>query len=85
MNAMYQYYRKEVITLEQLGIMLYGYEKQHSDMILETLHDALDDEFFLVSGAEKEEMTLIEILTEGPDDIFKENENKILAFLGFDN
>jgi len=74
-----------MIALEQLGIMLYGYDKQHSDMILKTLHDALDDEFIMVNGAEKEEMILIEIVTEGPDDFFRKNENKILAFLGFDN
>ena len=74
-----------MMTMEQLGILLYGYDKDHADIIENTLEEAFGSSLTVFAGAGKEERTLADILSEGPGGRHIGNEAKILVFLGFDN
>ena len=71
--------------MRKLGIMLYGYCKDHADMIRKSLEDVLDNPLTVFSGANREDSKLMDILSKGPEGIFEEKDVKILVFLGFDN
>jgi hypothetical protein len=70
--------------MEPLGILLYGYSEDDSNMIKKSLDTLLSSDITIISGSNKESMKLIEILEKGPDDnVFINYKNKIIVFLGF--
>jgi len=72
-------------TMQKLGILLYGYGKDHADMIRKSLEEVLDNPLTVFSGTNNEDSKLMDILSKGPEGIFEEKDVKILVFLGFDN
>ena len=71
--------------MEKLGILLYGYGKDHADMIRKSLEEVLGNPLTVFSGTNNEDSKLMDILSKGPEGIFEEKDEKILVFLGFDN
>ncbi len=72
-------------AMQKLGILLYGYCKDHADIIRKSLEEVLGNPLKMFSGANRENTKLLEILTSGTEGDFEENDVKVLVFLGFDN
>jgi len=68
---------------DPIGILTYGYGKEEAFSIRAALDRALEDSVFLISGSEKEDWIVLDILDKGPEDIFEEKEDKVVIFLAF--
>lgn len=71
--------------MEQLGIMLYGYDRDDAQIIKNSLETAFNNEIILLSGSSKESQIVEEIISDEEYDTFEDNELKVLMFLGFDD
>ena len=71
--------------MESLGILLYGYNLSDSENIHKKLLGILNEDVIVISGSSKEDITLNDILEQGPNDNYKDSEHKILVFLGFND
>ena len=69
--------------MNQLGILVYGYNEEDARFIGKSLSHTLEQEIFVISTSKKEDMTIRDILEKGPEDIFEDREPKILVFLAF--
>ena len=72
-----------VENMEPLGILLYGYNLEHSNSIKTSLDAALDQDIIVISASNKEQSKVSEILNQPPEACFEDKETKILMFLGF--
>ena len=71
--------------MEPLGILLYGYSENDSNVIKKSIDSLLGSDATIISGSNKVSMKLIEILEKGPEEnVFLDSKNKIFIFLGFD-
>ena len=71
--------------MEQLGIMLYGYEKTDAYIIKTAIEGVVNGEVFLISGSRKETHIIENIISDEMYDTFDDKEVKVLMFLGFDD
>jgi hypothetical protein len=72
--------------MEPLGVLIYGYSENDSKIIKTALEKIVNNEIIIISGSEKENMTILDILNIGPgDNSYLDTINKIIVFLGFDN
>ncbi|MEA3471506.1 MAG: DUF3783 domain-containing protein [Thermodesulfobacteriota bacterium] len=69
--------------MNPLGILVYGYNEQDVRFIVESLGHTLGQEIFVISASKKEDMKIRDILEKGPEDLFEDNETKIIMFLAF--
>ena len=71
------------MDVEGAAILVYGYSKEHADTIKECLEKLIEHDVTLIDGSDKEEMTINDILGSGFGASFKEDDVKILMFIGF--
>ncbi|MBN2402125.1 MAG: DUF3783 domain-containing protein [Spirochaetes bacterium] len=71
--------------MDQLGIMLYGYEKTDAYIIKQAIEKILGREVELISSSRKESEIVEIIFSDELYDTFEDKEIKILMFLGFDD
>ncbi len=71
--------------MEQLGIMLYGYNQEHAAIIKNALESILNDKIIMISGSYKETKRIEDIIADGTFDSFEDKDDKILMFLGFND
>jgi hypothetical protein len=71
--------------MEQLGILLYGYEKTDAYTIKHAVEKILNRELILLSGSRKESQVMEDILSDELYDTYEDKEVKVLMFLGFDD
>ena len=69
--------------MEPLGVLVYGYSNEDAEVIKQSLFEILNEEVIIISGSNKENSKIIDILERGPENIFKDEDTKILLFLGF--
>lgn len=69
--------------MKPLGILIYGYNDNDARFIAESLGHTLNQEIFVISASQKEDLSIREILEKGPEDLFEDRETKILIFLAF--
>ena len=69
--------------MEPVGILLYGYSNDESVVIQDLIEKAVNNKIVIISGSQKENSKVIDILEQGPTDDFEDKDNKILVFLGF--
>jgi len=71
--------------MEQLGVLLYGYNKADAHCIRDTLAAALKNDILLLSGSCKEAHVLEDILNDEKYDTYEDKDPRVLMFLGFDD
>jgi hypothetical protein len=71
--------------MEQLGILLYGYEKTDAYIIKSAIETILNCELILISSSRKESQIVENILSDELYDTYEEKEVKMLMFLGFND
>ena len=69
--------------MEPLGIILYGYGREHAERILSTLAKVVKRELLLISASGFEGKTIHNVLEAGEADFFEEKEDRFLMLLGF--
>jgi hypothetical protein len=71
--------------MEQLGILLYGYEKDTAEKIGRALEKTLEQDI-IVLGASKRDDEIVSAVLNSPDaTAFANHEEPFCMFLGFDN
>lgn len=66
-----------------VGVLICGYSEQDARTIKAFLDKTLDTYVIMVSASQKADMKIIDILRQGPEERFEEEQIKILMFLGF--
>lgn len=69
--------------MQSVGVLTFGYGKEDAQAIQAFLSRTLDTYVILVSASQKTDLKIIDILQKGPEDVFADEETKILMFLGF--
>jgi len=70
---------------EPLGLLLYGYNRKHADIIVRRLREVLGDEIMLMSASNREDETVGDILGSVDEGgfTFEERETRFAMLLGF--
>ncbi len=69
--------------MQPLGILVYGYSADQADVIRRSFDRLFSAATIVISASGREQMTVMDILEQGPVDRFDEQETRILVFLGF--
>jgi hypothetical protein len=69
--------------MQPVGVLICGYDQEDARIIKAFLDKTLDTYVTMVSASRKAELRISEILTQGTEEYFTEEEIKILMFLGF--
>jgi len=69
--------------MSSVGVLLCGYHQEDARTIKAFLDKTLDTYVFLIGASQKTEMKIVDILRQGQEECFAEEEIKILMFLGF--
>jgi len=69
--------------MQSVGVLICGYNEEDARAIKAFLDRTLDTYVIMVSASQREEMKIIDILRTGPQECFRDEETKILMFLGF--
>jgi hypothetical protein len=69
--------------VQPLGIMVYGYSADQSDVIRRSFDRLFSSATIVISASGREEMKVMDILAQGPRERFDEEQTRILVFLGF--
>ena len=71
--------------MDELGLMLYGFSKDQSDVLKGTLEGLLGTHVTLISGSGKEDHLLLDVLEKEEALLFEERDDpRVVMFLGFD-
>jgi hypothetical protein len=68
---------------DPIGILIYGYNKEDALRIRAAFDRAVEDAVFIISGSGKEDRLVMDILDQGPEDLYEDKEDKIVMFLAF--
>ena len=73
--------------MNQLGIMIYGYNENDANEIKKTIEKLMGNSIELISASKQESVKVNDILNRGLGDenVFEDKEEKILMLLGFDD
>ncbi len=71
--------------MDELGIMLYGYDGNDAAFIKNGLDDIMGQGVQVISGSGKESIVVGEILNREDSEHFSAGDPKVLMFLGFDD
>jgi len=69
--------------MDPLGILLYGYDEQFSEIVRLSVQEIMKREVLLLNANEKEKSKILEILDGDTGEEFEDRESKVLVFLGF--
>ena len=69
--------------MQPIGVLISGYQREDARAIKAFLDKQLDSYVLMVSASPASERKLVEILRDGGEDYYQEEETKILMFLGF--
>lgn len=69
--------------MESLGIMLYGYGREHAEKVRHALGEILGRDVTLISASGREDDIVEDILETEEALVFEEKETRVLVFLGF--
>jgi len=69
--------------MQSVGVLICGYNQEDARTIKAFLDGTLDTYVIMVSASQKTEMKIIDILRTSPEEHFRDEEPKILMFLGF--
>jgi hypothetical protein len=68
---------------DPIGILIYGYNQEDTLQIRIAFDQAVADSVFVISGSEKEDWLIVDILDQGPEDLYEDKDDKIVIFLAF--
>jgi hypothetical protein len=69
--------------MQPIGVLVSGYHREDARVIKAFLDDKLDSYVLMVSASPASERKLVELLREGGEDYYEDEQTKILMFLGF--
>ena len=73
--------------MEQLGIMIYGYNEHDANEIKKNIEKVMGDSIELISASKQESVKVMDILDTyfSKENVFEDKDAKILMFLGFND
>jgi hypothetical protein len=72
------------MEIDTTAILVYGYTKEDAEVIKQRMDNLTEKDVVLLDGSEKEGMIINDIMSSGSGFSYKEEENKIVMFIGFE-
>ena len=69
--------------MQPVGVLINGYNSEDAGTIKAFLDRTLDTDVIMVSASQKADMKIIDILRQGPEACFEDEDGKILMSMGF--